>query len=126
MLYEVITDIDSGIININGHEYTRMTPALSRSFGVEVIYQEFNLVPTLSAAENIFLGDKVGGKKLVDYGLMRSKTLELFDLFKVSINPNTLVRDLSPAEKQIVEIAKAVSKNVNILIMDEPSSYNFV
>ena len=48
-------DIDSGIIKINGHEYSKMTPSLSRSLGVEVIYQEFNLVPTLSVAENIYL-----------------------------------------------------------------------
>ena len=48
-------DIDSGIIIINGHEYSKMSPSLSRSLGVEVIYQEFNLVPTLSVAENIYL-----------------------------------------------------------------------
>src|SRR5512139_2578519 len=50
-------DVDAGTIAIDGHEYSRMTPHLSRSLGVEVIYQEFNLVPTLSAAENISLGD---------------------------------------------------------------------
>ena len=64
----------------------------------------------------------VSEKPLVDYGMMKSKTVELFDLFKVDINPNVLVRELSPAQKQIVEIAKAVSKNVKILIMDEPSA----
>ena len=48
----------AGIININGQEYHKMTPHLSRSLGIEVIYQEFNLVPTMSVAENIFLGDK--------------------------------------------------------------------
>jgi ribose transport system ATP-binding protein len=114
--------LDSGIIYIGEKDYQHMTPHLSRSMGVEVIYQEFNLVPTMSAAENIFLGDRVSEKRLVDYGMMRSKTVELFDLFKVDINPNTLVRELSPAQKQIVEIAKAVSKNVKILIMDEPSA----
>jgi len=115
-------NIDDGIIHVGGQDHEQMTPHFSRSMGIEVIYQEFNLVPTLSAAENIFIGDRVSEKPLVDYGAMRSKALELFDLFKVDINPNTLVRNLSPAQKQIVEIAKAVSKDVKILIMDEPSA----
>jgi len=114
--------LDGGIIHIGEKDYQHMTPHLSRSKGIEVIYQEFNLVPTMSAAENIFLGDRASERKLVDYRAMRSKTLELFDLFKVDINPNTLVRNLSPAQKQIIEIAKAVSKDVKILIMDEPSA----
>jgi ribose transport system ATP-binding protein len=114
--------LDAGIIHVGGEDHKHMTPHLSRSMGIEVIYQEFNLVPTMSAAENIFLGDRVSKKNLVDYGTMRSKAREIFDLFNVDIDPNTLVRDLSPAQKQIVEIAKAVSKNVKILIMDEPSA----
>jgi len=114
--------LDSGIIHIGGQDHRQMTPHLSRGMGIEVIYQEFNLVPTMSAAENIFLGDRVSGKPLVDYGAMRSKAREIFELFNVDINPNVLVRELSPAQKQIVEIAKAVSKDVKILIMDEPSA----
>jgi ribose transport system ATP-binding protein len=115
-------DLDGGIIHVAGQDYQHMTPHLSRSMGIEVIYQEFNLVPTMSAAENIFLGDRVSEKALVDYGAMRSKAREIFDLFHVDTAPNILVRELSPAQKQIVEIAKAVSKNVKILIMDEPSA----
>jgi ribose transport system ATP-binding protein len=115
-------NIDGGIIHVGGQDYQHMTPHLSRSMGIEVIYQEFNLVETMSAAENIFLGDRVSPSPLVDYGAMRSKARELFDLFNVDIDPNTLVRELSSAKKQIVEIAKAVSKNVKLLIMDEPSA----
>jgi ABC-type sugar transport system ATPase subunit len=115
-------NIDNGIIHVGGQDYQQMTPHLSRGLGIEVIYQEFNLVPTMSAAENIFLGDRVSEKSLVDYSRMKSKARELFDLFKADINPNILVRELSPAQKQIVEIAKAVSKDVKILIMDEPSA----
>ncbi|MBI9051198.1 MAG: sugar ABC transporter ATP-binding protein [Anaerolineaceae bacterium] len=114
--------LDNGIIQVGGQDYQHMTPHQSRNMGIEVIYQEFNLVPTMSAAENIFLGDKFNDKALVDYKLMKKKAKEIFALFKVDINPNTFVRDLSPAQKQIVEIAKAVSKNVKILIMDEPSA----
>ena len=115
-------NIDDGIIHVGGQDHEQMTPYFSRSMGIEVIYQEFNLVPTLSAAENIFIGDKVGDSFLVNSRLMESKAREIFELFKVNIDPKTLVRELSPAKKQIIEIAKAVSKNVKILIMDEPSA----
>lgn len=114
--------IDEGTISIGGKDYSKMNPHLSRSLGVEVIYQEFNLIPTMSVAENIFLGDPVDGRALVDFKLMRQKTRELFQQFNVEIDPDIFVRELSPAQQQIVEIAKAVSKNVKILIMDEPSA----
>jgi ribose transport system ATP-binding protein len=114
--------LDGGTIQIGEHAYSQMTPHLSRSLGIEVIYQEFNLVPPMSAAENIFLGDRINKSLLVDFKTMRSKTKEIFELFKVDIDPGALVQDLSPAQQQIVEIAKAVSKNVRILIMDEPSA----
>jgi ribose transport system ATP-binding protein len=115
-------DLDGGTIRVGEHDYEQMTPHLSRSQGIEVIYQELTLVPPLSAAENIFLGDRIGKSRLVDFGTMRSKTQEIFDQFKVHIDPGALVRDLSPAQQQVVAIAKAVSKNVRILIMDEPSA----
>lgn len=115
-------NIDDGIIHVGDQDHEQMTPHLSRSMGIEVIYQEFNLVPTMSAAENIFIGDKVGDSFLVNHKTMESKAREIFELFKVDINPKALVRELSPAKKQIVEIAKAVSKAVKILIMDEPSA----
>jgi ribose transport system ATP-binding protein len=115
-------DLDGGVIRINGHEFSRITPHLSRQLGIEVIYQEFNLVPTMSVAENVFLGDRIGKRFLVDFKTMKSRAREIFELFKVDINPDAMVRDLPPAKQQIVEIAKAVSKNVKILIMDEPSA----
>ena len=115
-------DLDGGMITINGQDYPKMTPHLSRSLGVEVIYQEFNLVPSMSVAENIFLGDKTGKSPLVDFRSMKSKAREIFQLFNIDIDPDAAVQDLPPAMQQIVEIAKAVSKNVKILIMDEPTA----
>jgi ribose transport system ATP-binding protein len=115
-------DLDGGVIHVNGQEHSKMTPHISRSLGIEVIYQEFNLVPAMSVAENIFLGDRTGKSPLVDFGTMKSKTREIFKLFNLDINPDAKVQDLSPAKQQVVEIAKAVSKNVKILIMDEPSA----
>jgi ribose transport system ATP-binding protein len=115
-------EIDSGIIKINGHEYSKMTPALSRGLGIEVIYQEFNLVPTLSCAENIYLCEKSANSVLFSAKDIEKKAAKVLDQFDVNINPKSLVQDLSIADKQIIEIAKAVSKDVKILIMDEPSA----
>lgn len=115
-------EIDAGIIKINGREYSKITPALSKHLGIEVIYQEFNLVPTLSAAENIFLCEKSENAALFSAKEIEKKAARVLDQFGVNINPRSLVEDLSIAEKQIIEIAKAVSKDVKILIMDEPSA----
>ncbi len=113
---------DGGSIRLDGLEYARMNPHLARSLGVEVIYQEFNLVPSMSVAENIFLGDKTGKGILVDRKAMVQRAQEVFRQFAIDIDPYALVRDLPSAKQQIVEIAKAVSKNVRILIMDEPTA----
>lgn len=113
---------DGGTIHIDGQAYTRMTPHQARSLGVEVIYQEFNLVPSLSVAENIFLGDKTGRGIIVDTKVMVQRARDVFRQFAIDIDPYALVRDLPSAQQQIVEIAKAVSKNVRILIMDEPTA----
>lgn len=113
---------DGGTIRINGHEYPRMNPHLARSLGIEVIHQEFNLVPPLSVAENIFLGDRIGGRYLVDFKTMKAKVREIFRELNITIDPGRLVRELSPAQQRLVEIAKAVSKDVRLLIMDEPTA----
>ena len=111
---------DGGTITIDGETHSAMTPALARQYGVECIYQEFNLIDVLSAAENICYGRRYG--KLVNQKKMCAIAQEIFDDFGVDINPNTLVRDLTPGHMQIVEIAKAVSKNARILILDEPTA----
>jgi ribose transport system ATP-binding protein len=111
---------DEGTIEIDGKTYSEMQPAMARELGIEVIYQEFNLVETLTAAENIFLGCKTG--RFVNRKEMNEAASRLFQQFEIDINPNHLIRDLSPAQQQIVEIVKAVSKNARILIMDEPTA----
>jgi ribose transport system ATP-binding protein len=111
---------DGGVIVANGNEYRKMSPILAKEYGIEVIYQEFNLIDALSAAENIFLGEKLG--RLVDFKRMVSRSKEIFDMFKLDLDPKTRVRNLSPAKMQIVEIAKAISRDVKILVMDEPSA----
>ena len=111
---------DGGTITVDGETYNAMNPALSRKHGIECIYQEFNLIDVLSAAENICYGEKLG--RFVNQKQMNEIAQKLFDDFGVDINPRTLVRDLTPGHMQIVEIAKAVSKNCKILILDEPTA----
>ncbi|MBQ9030515.1 MAG: sugar ABC transporter ATP-binding protein [Parasporobacterium sp.] len=111
---------EEGSIEIDGETYGYMTPKLSREKGIEVIYQEYNLVPTLSAAENICLGDQHG--RLVNYKAMEKTAGDIFRQFNIEIDPSTVVYKLSSAQMQIVEIAKAISKNVRVLIMDEPTA----
>jgi len=111
---------DGGTITVEGTEYKAMTPQLSRKHGIECIYQEFNLIDVLSAAENICYGEKLG--RFVNQKKMNEIAQKLFDQFGVDINPKTLVRDLTPGHMQIVEIAKAVSKDCKILILDEPTA----
>jgi ribose transport system ATP-binding protein len=122
-LIKVITGAitpEEGTIEVGGVTYTKMLPANARGHGIEAIYQEYNLVDGLSAAENICLGKKYG--KLVNFKAMNKVAKEIFDRFGIDIDPNTLVRDLTSARRQIVEIAKAVSKDARILIMDEPTA----
>ena len=112
----------SGTIIVNGREFSKMDPILAKEQGIGVIYQEFTLVPGISAAENVFLGEKTSAGIFVDIKDRERRAKELFDQMHVEIDVSKPVRDLSPACQQIVEIAKAVSKDVKILIMDEPTA----
>ena len=111
-----------GIIVVKNQSYDRMTPQIAKQHGLEVIYQEFNLIPTMSVQENIYLGGRPSENRFVDYKAMYRGTKELFAKFNIKINPEIIVDTLSPAYQQIVEIAKSISKNVKILIMDEPTA----
>ncbi len=115
-------DQSEGTVIIDGEEFEKLTPSLSKSKGVGVIYQEFNLVPSLNVAENVFLGDQVGGKYIQDKKEMHQRTKQIFSDLNVNINTYSMVGGLSTAQQQMVEIAKAISKDVKILIMDEPSA----
>ena len=99
-------------------------PMEARALGVATIYQEFSLVPTLTVAENIFLGRYIcqPGTGLIDWQAMREATLKVLEQLSLSIDPDAIVKGLSVAEQQLVEIAKAISLESNLLIMDEPTA----
>ncbi|WP_449283388.1 sugar ABC transporter ATP-binding protein [Leucobacter sp.] len=112
----------SGTITVNGEHYERLTPQLARELGIAVIYQEFTLFPNLSAAENVFLGEFILKGPVLDRKTMAERSKALFSRLGVSISPNALVETLTTGYQQIVEIAKALSKDAKLLIMDEPSA----
>lgn len=113
---------DSGSIVVDGNEFPSMTPKLSEQQGIAVIYQEFNLVGELSVAENIFLGRAIRKGFIIDKKAMVNESRKIFQQLGIDIDPNTLVSKLTVGYQQLVEIAKAISQNAKILIMDEPSA----
>lgn len=114
---------DEGSFIINGKEFKKTTPGVSQECGIQIVHQELNLVPTLSITENIFLGSFLGNGITVYKEKMCQKTVEYFERYGITgMDPNTLVEELTVAQMQLVEIIKAVSRNVEILILDEPTS----
>ncbi len=113
---------DSGTITVNGQSYAAMTPTSAVECGIGVIYQEFNLVEELSAAENIFLGNEIRNGIVVNKKAMATEAAKVFKELHIDIDPNAPIKSLTVGYQQMVEIAKAVSKNSRILIMDEPSA----
>ncbi len=111
---------DNGQIVFDGKEHRKISPSLAREAGVAVIYQEFSLVESLSVAQNVFLGEHDG--LLVNYADLKKRAAQIFAEMNVKIDPSAQVMRLSPAQKQLVEIAKAISRNARLLIMDEPSA----
>lgn len=112
----------SGKIIVNGKEYTSMTPQLAAENGIAIIYQEFNNVKELSAAENLFLGRPIRKGVMIDKKAMEREAAKAFEQLHIKIDPKALMKDLTVGYQQMVEIAKAVQQNAKILIMDEPSA----
>jgi ribose transport system ATP-binding protein len=116
---------DAGVIEIGGAQYDDLNPELARRLGVGVVYQEFNLLPELSVAENIFLSAQpLGRLGLIDIRQRASHATQILERLgaHTHIDPKELVKNLTVGEQQIVEIAKALATNAHILIMDEPSA----
>lgn len=116
---------DSGTIEVGGAQYSSLQPEQARRLGIGVVYQEFNLLPDMSVAENIFLTTPPQGRfGLINTQKRAEQAYALLERLGAQqhINPNELVKDLTVGNQQIVEIAKALAVDARILIMDEPSA----
>ncbi|CAN5164953.1 sugar ABC transporter ATP-binding protein [soil metagenome] len=114
---------DAGRFTVEGSDVIFKSPADSKAAGISVIYQEPTLFPDLTVAENIFIGRQPRGRLgLIDRAAMRSRARELFARLGVPIDPERVADGLSIADQQIIEIAKAISLDARILVMDEPTA----
>jgi ribose transport system ATP-binding protein len=126
-LMKVLTGVyrkDAGRICYKGKEIDVLNPRAAQELGISIIYQEFNLMPHLTVAQNIFIGREP--RQRVKYFLnekeMNQRTQQLLDMLHLNLDPRTKVSDLTVARQQMVEIAKALSFNSEVLIMDEPTA----
>ena len=112
----------SGTIQFEGQEIKNNTPDKALALGIAAIYQEFNLFPALSVAENIFHGRYPRKHGMIDMKKMYQDADKILESLGLDIKSNVLVKNLSVGYQQLVEIAKAVSRDTKVLIMDEPSA----
>lgn len=113
---------DAGEILLEGKPITRNSPRISEELGIRMIYQELNLVPELSIASNVFLGHELKKGFFVDKRAQEAKADELLRDMGIQVDSRTLVKNLGVGTQQMVEIAKALSKNAKLLILDEPTA----
>jgi len=113
---------DAGTIEFAGSPVTFANPQDAQVKGIVTIYQEFTLAPDMTIAENVFIGREPGSKLFISRRKLEEQTKLLTDRIGLDRSPNALVRDLSVAEQQMVEIARALSMASRLIVMDEPTS----
>ena len=114
---------DSGSIHLNNQQQTISNPAISLSLGISAIHQESVMFDELTVTENIFIGNHLTKSNgLIDWGLMESKTKQLLEELEANIEPNEKIKDLSIAQRHIVQISRSLIHDADIVIMDEPTA----
>jgi len=114
---------DAGVVTVKGESFVSLTPRLAKRLGIAMIFQEMSLVPTLTVAQNIFLANEPTSRAgLIDDRAMRRRAREIFAGMGVTIDPSAAVAEISTGRQQLTEIAKALSQQADILILDEPTS----
>ena len=113
---------DEGRMELFGNIINFTNPRQSQEMGIGFVHQELNLCANLTVTQNLFLGREIGGRILTNKKEMMVRSEDMLARLGFVINPDTLVRDLSTAQQQIVEIVKAVSYDSRIIIMDEPTA----
>ena len=115
---------DSGQIFVHNKEQEIENVTHAQNMGISVIHQELSLIPDLTVMENLCLGiePRRGRSNFIDKKAMLQKSLEIMEPLGLNINPREMIRNLKTADRQMVEIARAVSRNASLVIMDEPTS----
>jgi len=114
---------DEGNIRVLNKDYKYLTPLLAIELGIQTVYQESILVPTISVAENIFLGnEKTNRYKIIDIKKANKEAKDLLETLEIRIDPKKFVEQLTTAERQMIGIVKALSRKAKILILDEPTA----
>lgn len=113
---------DSGTIEFGGETVVMVSPHDAQRRGIATIYQEFTLAPNMTIAENVFIGREPGAGFFVDWRKMASETQAITKRLGLEMQPMATVRNLSVAEQQMVEIARALSMKSRLIVMDEPTS----
>ena len=113
---------DSGTMKIFGETVETMTPKRAQELGIAIIHQELNMCRHLTVAENMFLGREKHNGVIVSQREMNREAAKILESLEIDLSPTTVVGDLQVSKQQMVEIAKALSTNARILIMDEPTS----
>ncbi|HWQ78898.1 MAG TPA: sugar ABC transporter ATP-binding protein [Anaerovoracaceae bacterium] len=125
-LMKILTGVylrDAGIVEVDGRKVSFDGYRAASDAGIRMIYQELSIIPTLSVAENIFLNqERTTGKVLLDEKGMLKAAKELLDSFSIDISPKAVVNTLGVGYCQLIEIAKALSKEAKVLVMDEPTA----
>ena len=113
----------SGQMTVRGREVDFATPKEAERNGIAIIHQELNLIPSLSVSENIFLGrEPLKAGLFIDYSEIEARSAEILARFGIDIDPRADVENLRVGEQQLVEIARALSLNADVLVLDEPTS----
>jgi ribose transport system ATP-binding protein len=122
-ILEGVYSLDAGRVELEGESIALGSPQAAQRHGIAMIFQEFSLIPTLTVAQNIFLTREARGRSgLIDDRAVQRRAGELLDELGVDIDPRAEVGRLGAARRQLVEIAKALSQDARILIMDEPTA----
>ena len=114
--------MDSGSIEVKGKPVTISTPGEAQAQGISIMHQELSLIPNLTVAQNIFLGNELLGTLGINDKMMTQKAAEMLDSLGIEIPSDISVMQLTVAQQQLVEIAKILSRNTDIIIMDEPTA----